>query len=124
MSNNRDIQIIDLVARLKEVTGNQVTELVAKAIKDEYDVYNGIPPKGAAMGTGRIGQLQKISDPRYKTPSVVDGTTNLYVNGNEDDGIVASVTVNNNPLYPSNMLKVLNTPFDHIERIVLEDFSP
>lgn len=119
MSDNTDR--IDLVAKLKEATGIQVTELVAKAIKDEYDVRNGIPPKGAAMGTGRIGQLQKISDPKYKTTSLVDGTTNLYVNGSED---VSGVGVNNNPLYPSNMLKVLNTPFDHIERIVLEDFSP
>ncbi len=63
MSDNRDIQRIDLVAKLKEATGIQVTELVAKAIKDEYDVYDGNPPRGAQMGTGRIGQLQKIADP-------------------------------------------------------------
>lgn len=31
--------------------------------------------------------------------------------------------LNNNPLYPPNMIDRLNTPFDHIERILLQDFS-
>ena len=35
----------------------QVVEYVAKAMKGEYDVDNGLAPMGLADGTGRIGQL-------------------------------------------------------------------
>ena len=51
-----------------------------------------------------------------------------YQQTKEDDGTTALVSsnmapVNNNPLYPPNMVDKLNTPFDHVERILLQDFS-
>ena len=54
--------------------------------------------------------------PTHQSKSIDDGTSSLLP---DDD----SKEFNNNPNYRPNMIEVLNTPFDHIERIVLQDFS-
>ena len=90
-------------------------------MRDEYTVDNGKAPLAAADGTARIGQLMALENPRYVSTSNNDGTSKLYLTSDEDS--YAGVQLNNNPLYPSNMVDRLNTPFDHIERILLQDFS-
>lgn len=110
----------DYKTELTNLVERQIEEFVAKVIKDEYTVDNGVPPSGNADGTGRIGQLMNLDNPRYETSSSKDGTSKLYVTEND---IGSYVLVNNNPKYPSNIVNRLNTPFDHVERILLQDFS-
>ena len=59
-----------------------------------------------------------MSNPKYLSKSTDDETTVLQRIGNDDDR-----PLNNNPNYFPNMIDMLNTPFDHIERIVLQDLS-
>ena len=73
-------------------------------MKDEYSVQNGTPPDGTRNGEGRFGKLQSFG------PKDVS----LYA-----DGLMGV----NDPLYASNMIDRMNTPFDHVERILLQDFS-
>ena len=97
----------------------QVDKFITKVLKDEYTVDNGTAPVGQRPGTGRIGQLMDISNPRLESPSTKDGTTKLYIL--PDD--VSLTHPNNNPVYSSNLIHRLNTPFDHMERILLQDLS-
>jgi len=109
--------VTDYIDGLKAQVCEQVKTFIVKVMKDEYTVDNGYPPAGSALGTGRFGELQDIDDPRHSSPAVNNGTSKLYPLDGEDIGI------NNNPLYPSNLIHRLNTPFDHLERILLQDFS-
>lgn len=102
--------LIDLICG----TDGQVDTYIKKVMREEYDVENGNPPSGQQAGTERFGELQQL-DPRYSSTSANDKTTHLVANG--------SASINNNPLYPPNMIDRLNTPFDHIDRILLQDFA-
>jgi len=62
---------------------------------------------------GRWKELSQLT-PRYSTTSNDDGRTHL---------VASDVIINNNPDYWPNMIDSLNTPFDHIERILLQDFN-
>ena len=57
--------------------------------------------------------------PKYKQSSKDDDTTYLVEKQVGND----KIPINNNPLYPPNMVAALNTPFDHIDRLLLQDFS-
>ena len=107
------------VSRLRKLVVDQIDKFISKVLKDEYTVDNGDAPDGQTKGTGRIGQLMDISNPRLESPSTKDGTTKLYILPEDVD----LTHPNNNPEYPSNLIHRLNTPFDHIERILLQDFS-
>ena len=107
------------VGRLRKLVVDQIDKFISKVLKDEYTVVNGDAPAGQTKGTGRIGQLMDISNPRMESPSTKDGTTKLYILPEDVD----LTHPNNNPEYPSNLIHRLNTPFDHIERILLQDFS-
>jgi hypothetical protein len=82
-------------------------------MREEYTVNNGNRPAGKTHGTGRFGELQDLA-PTYK------------VNENAPDtALVAGtgVEINNNPNFSHNMIDRLSTPFDYVERILLQDFS-
>ena len=57
--------------------------------------------------------------PRYSTTDKDNGTTHLV----KEHGDSSPVPVSNNPRYWPNMVDRMNTPFDHLERILLQDFS-
>lgn len=111
-------KMTNYVQNLRELIEGQVERFIAKAMKDEYTVDNGERPIGAADGTGRIGQLMNVFSPRYATPSEDDGTTKLFIT-NHDISSGSDVELNNNPLFPRNLIHRLNTPFDHMDRILL-----
>ena len=101
--------------------------MAERVIRKEYWVDNGSRPNGKQseyddkFGTGRVRDLltdKDLSNPRYYSKSIDDKTTTLQHQSPTDDRLL-----NNNPEYRPNMIEVLNTPFDHIERIVLQDFS-
>lgn len=124
----------DYISELKELicgkndsTASQVQDLVERVIRKEYWVDNGSRPNGKQseyddkFGTGRVRDLltdKDLSNPRYYSKSIDDNTTTLQHKSPTDDRLL-----NNNPEYRPNMIEVLNTPFDHIERIVLQDLS-
>jgi hypothetical protein len=109
------------VQKLRELIEGQVEKFIAKVMKDEYTVDNGLAPIGQADGTGRIGQLMNVFSPRYTSPSEDDaGTSKLFLQRGDDD---KGIQTNNNPLFPRNLIHRLNTPFDHIDRILLQDLS-
>lgn len=95
----------------------QVDSLIKKVMRKE-NIDNGNPPSGGDYGTGRFGALQSVG-PKYSSQSIDDNqnTTSLL------PGSGSRASLNNNPEYRPNMIEVLNTPFDHIERIVLQDLS-
>jgi hypothetical protein len=93
----------DLIARIEQ----NVDHLVKDVLRPENAPYND-----------RHEALKGDPDPKRKTTSKDDNTTKLLPgSGNTKYGL------NNNPLFPVNMIDALNTPFDHVERIVLQDFS-
>ena len=89
------------------ICGNDgwVDSFIWKVMREEYDVKNGIPPSGKLPGTERFGKLQDFG------PMDVSNGSGIGLNGTND------------PLYYPNMIDRLNTPFDHIERILLQDFA-
>ena len=64
---------------MKDRVSEQVNILLSRVLKDEYTVDNGLPPVANADGTGRIGQLMNIFDPRYHSSSLKDGLSKLYL---------------------------------------------
>lgn len=105
---------------------SQVENLVKRAIRQEHWVVNGDRPNGKdSEGIyGKNGRVKDfLNDPDLKNPvyhsTSLDNKTTVLQRKNATDGR----PLNNNPLYKPNMIEVLNTPFDHIERIVLQDFS-
>lgn len=107
---------MSMIDELKTLVCEQVESFIANVMKEESDVDNGLPPYQDANGTGRIGQLQQLS-PRHSPPSVRQSNTELYIDPNTYDG--EDIVLNNNPEYPVNLIDRLNTPFDHLERILL-----
>ena len=105
---------------LRSLIKGQVETFISKVMKDEWTVDNGGISADKESGTGRTGQLMGLKDPRYASPLNDDGTSKLYPNSAD---IRAGVQLNSNPFFQRNMIDRLNTPFDHIERILLQDFS-
>lgn len=95
--------IDELKVTLAGLVGGQVDELIVSAIQQE-NVENGEPPAGKTSGTGRFGGLQN------KMPRDLNSIYSL-ANGNND------------PKSAINLIHRLNTPFDHIDRILLQDFT-
>ena len=99
--------LVDLICGKTEsgvFVDGQVDTFIKKTMKDDYPVKNGNPPSGQRLGTYRFGRLQAFGPRESSRPS-------------------EKLMGMNDPLYPSNMIDRLNTPFDHIERILLQDFS-
>lgn len=108
----------------------KIDTFIKKVLRKEFWVENGERPdtldSEKKYGTGRVHDFlvgdeygdKSLTDPRYLSKSIDDGTTFL-----QREKQNPNVTLNNNPNFRPNMIEVLNTPFDHIERIVLEDFS-
>ena len=106
----------------------QIDTFIKKVMRKEFWVENGPRPDGQYSGeTGTrvhdflVGDKwgdKSLTNPRYLSKSIDDNTT--FIQRQSDD---SDVTLNNNPNFRPNMIEVLNTPFDHIERIVLQDFS-
>ena len=96
---------------------SQVDALVKNVLRKE-NIDNGNRPSGiptANNPTGRFLALMNTT-PTHQAKSIDDGTSSLLPYGDSKE-------FNNNPNYRPNMIEVLNTPFDHIERIVLQDLS-
>lgn len=112
----------------KTTSDGKIDSFIKKVMRKEYWVENGKRPSGADLGElgTRVHDFlvedmqgdKSLTDPRYSSKSIDDGTTFL-----QRKEINPNVTLNNNPNFRANMIEVLNTPFDHIERIVLDDFS-
>lgn len=113
------------------LTDGKVDTFIKKVLRKEYWVENGERPDTHVSEKkygvdGRVHDFlvgdeygdKSLTDPRHLSKSIDDGTT--FLQRKEPD---SDVTLNNNPNFRPNMIEVLNTPFDHIERIVLEDFS-
>ena len=119
--NNYIANLRKLVCGDETTNSCQVQDLVERVIRKEYWVDNGQRPNGTFPGTGRVKDLltdKDLSNPKYLSKSIDDRTTALQHFDSDDDR-----SLNNNPNYRPNLIDVLNTPFDHIERIVLQDFS-
>ena len=113
------------------LTDGKVDTFIKKVLRKEFWVENGERPDTHVSGkkygvNGRVHDFlvadeygdKSLTDPRHLSKSIDDGTT--FLQRKEPN---PNVTLNNNPNFRPNMIEVLNTPFDHIERIVLEDFS-
>lgn len=90
----------------------QIDTFIKKVMRKEYWVDS------ARRKDEFLDLKLPLSDPKHPSKSIDDGTTTLQWQGDN-----RSKTLNSNPNYRPNMIEVLNTPFDHIERIVLQDFS-
>lgn len=95
--------LVDLICGANGGDG-QIDTFIKKTMKDEYTVENGNPPSGPEAGTYRFGTLQAFG-PR------------------ESSRYSEKLRGVNDPLYASNMIDRMNTPFDHVERILLQDLS-
>lgn len=93
---------------------SQVDSFIRKEMREEYDVVNGNRSNGLTDGTGRIGILQGLNPTDQANENATQTSSLDGRDGTE---------VNNNPLFPHNMIRKLSTPFDYIERILLQDFS-
>ena len=69
--------------------------------------------------TGRWKELSELG-PKYSKPAKDDGTTHLTKQTPSGGSVIP---INNNPDYWPNIIDRLNTPFDHIDRILLQDLS-
>ena len=88
---------------IKTLIEEQVGEFIEDVMRPEK-VVNGTPPHGQASGTERFGMLQR------KGPREFASNMTLVAGSND-------------PLHWSNMVDRLNTPFDHVDRIFLQDFT-
>ncbi len=70
------------VDNLKTKIGGLVDSLIKNELCQELPIVNGVPPKGAAQGTGRFGNLEKLN-PRTKTSDKVGGGSKLYINAQD-----------------------------------------
>lgn len=90
---------------LNTLVCNQAQNYIKKVLRPE-DIDND--ERSGFLSGDRESQdyeLLQLLDPKYTSK-----------NGN-------SLTKSNDPLYPSNMIDSFNGPFDHIDRILLQDFS-
>ena len=97
---------MDYIEELTKKITNRVQKLIRDVMRKERTDYEV-----------RKEMLQNLP-PTYTSPSADDGRSALY-----PDSASSEILVNNNPEYWPNIIDRLNTPFDHIERIVLQDFS-
>lgn len=100
-------KLIELICGRGEIKG-QIYDFIVKEMRPQDDVVNDY--RGTELSE---------SGPRHSTPSVDDGTT--YLMTISKDG--TTIPFNNNPEYWPNMIDRLSTPFDYVERILLQDFS-
>ena len=115
MDMNQYVQ--NLVNLICEKSNGQVDRFITKVMRTQA-VNNGQPPSGKTPGTGRFGELAAMN-PTDKTPSADIETTALVSDANSNP----PKTINANPKYRANMIDRLKTPFDYIERILLQDFT-
>lgn len=84
---------------LKDLISGQVERFIHNVMRPDDSDYNV-----------RRGRLSGITDPKYKySGPTLDG------NGSSD--------VTNDSDNPLNVISYCNTPFDHIDRILLQDFT-
>lgn len=112
---------MDYIENLKNLvcgdgTG-QIDTFIRKVMMPEDDASD------MDNGTGRLRRWEELRslEPTYATSSEDNGTTKLVRHGKK--GEPDFTNINNNPEYWPNMIDRLNTPFDHIERILLQDLS-
>ena len=88
---------------------NNLKELVC-ANSGQVDVFVKAAMRQQEIDNNERSSVLKNDVPRHDTAALKPEDTE-------------SLLHNNNPASRPNMIEVLNTPFDHIERIVLQDFS-
>lgn len=102
---------MDYVKNLVNIVCGQVDTFIKNVMRSQ-DIDNSVR-------TSQLGDV-KIVGPKYHQTSEDNRTTRLV---RVVEGGKIKNDINNNPLYPPNMIDRLNTPFDHIERILLQDFT-
>ncbi len=87
---------------IKTLIEGQVEGFIEDVMRPEK-VDNGTPPHGQESGTNRFGMLQGKGPREFASNMTLEAGSN-------------------DPLYWANIMDRLNTPFDHIDRIMLQDF--
>lgn len=98
------------VSNLKNLVCAQVEKYIKDVMRPDDVAYDA--RRQNIVKLGHKDKDKNVIDPgtpRYDTESEVTLATKLVEN--------------NNPLYPENMINRSNTPFDHIERILLQDLT-
>ena len=126
--NNYISNLKNLVCTSTSSKDCQIDSFIKKVLRKEFWVVNGQRPDGTYLGQlgTRVHDFlvedirgdKSLTYPKYPSKSIDDNTTVLQRENSEDKR-----TLNNNPNFRPNMIEVLNTPFDHVERIVLQDLS-
>lgn len=97
-------EVMSYHSDLSELIDRQVGKLIKDVMR----------PQNAPYSTrSELLQEKAKASPISKSTDKDDGTTELC----PSDGNIDKV--NNNPDYKPNMIDRLNTPFDHIERVLL-----
>lgn len=117
---NYKSNIVDLVSY-------QVDEFIKKVLRPDVSDIENSTHTGWDRGYQTRRDVLLAKDPKPVTSAVKDASTILVAPLNSGtDGVTStdsSRTSNNNPLYPDNMFNRLNTVFDHIDRIIVQDFA-
>lgn len=99
---------MNYIEELKKLVCSQVDEFIIDVMRPEKD----------ADYQTRRDELASVI-PTYGTQD--DGSTMLVKQYDSNGKLVSDI--NNNPKFTMNMIEMMNTPFDHIDRILLQDFS-
>ena len=99
---------MNYIEELKKLVCSQVDEFIIDVMRPEKD----------ADYQTRRDELASVT-PTYGTQD--DGSTMLVKQYDSNGKLVSDI--NNNPKFTMNMIEMMNTPFDHIDRILLQDFS-
>lgn len=100
---------------LQNLINGQIDTYITKVMMPESDA--------SELENGELRRRKELAalGPKVETTSLDNGTTSLVSHGEETASDYQET--NNNPYYWPNIIDRLNTPFDHLERILLQDFS-
>ena len=100
---------------LQNLINGQIDTYITKVMMPESDASD--------LLNGDLRRRKELAalGPKVETTSLDNGTTSLVSHGETTASDYQET--NNNPYYWPNIIDRLNTPFDHLERILLQDFS-
>jgi hypothetical protein len=106
---------------LQNLINGQIDTYITKVMMPESDASVLIVDEETGKKELRRRKELAALGPKVETTSLDNGTTSLVSHGEKTASDYQET--NNNPYYWPNMIDRLNTPFDHLERILLQDFS-
>ena len=100
----------------------QIYDYISKEMRPQDDVVNGDRSNGENPDRNRNHRVTQLLElgPKYKE-TAYEGTS--YLVHCDETSSTPELPINNNPDYPPNMIDKLITPFEFIEKILLQDFS-